>query len=372
MMDKNVETNSIHISPYNYRAIGISENEMTTVVRSNKTNFNKSALDTKIFFHDINIFLQSISKYRMILWYMTCGIIAFMLCMWILFNINSNFSFPIIQDITNKLYTPPSITSVQGDIIVEKRVVKSSLFSHIEVQKYELQSGDILMRIANKFNRRIDTLVSWNEITDARRIRAGDEIFIPNQDGVLHTVKNGDSIDTLANLYNVKSVSILDINNLKSNKIVTGTKLFIPGARMSEFELGLVLGTVFLAPTRGTISSYYGYRISPVTGIRSFHGGIDVANNIGTSINVASYGTVSYVAYNNPVYGNMVLIRHLGGFQTLYGHLDRIYVKKGQRVGRGSQLGTMGNSGLSTGAHLHFTIILNGKTINPLKYVRFR
>lgn len=306
------------------------------------------------------------------LWFVFCVFIGFALNFLFMEKMKIQFSYPLSNEISAKIYTYPQLTLLAQENIDLTTSDSTHSFTQVAITKYTLQPGDVLLHIARKYNKRIDTLISWNKIKDARRIWAGDEIIIPSKDGLLHTVRKGDTIASLARKYDVTAVSMLDANNLQSNIITIGTKLFIPDAKMNEFELGLVLGTIFSSPTKGILSSRYGYRTSPITGIWSFHGGIDIANNTGTPILNATHGVVSYVAYNTPVYGTMVLIRHAGGFQTLYAHLSKVYVKKGQRISRGRTVGVMGNTGLSTGPHLHFSIILNGQTVNPLRFIRLR
>ncbi len=245
-----------------------------------------------------------------------------------------------------------------------------SKYTSVKTQEYALEVGDTLYGVAARYDLNIDTLISWNNIPDARYIREGQKFIIPNRNGLLYTVKASDSLSSISKKYNVSQTNILDANNLKNSYLSIGRKLFIPNAKLDSFDRGLVLGTVFLAPIRGNITSYYGYRISPISGKRSLHTGVDIANAYGTPIKAAASGRVIYVSDNNPVFGKVVIIKHARGFQTLYGHMSSILVKRGERLKRGTVLGREGNTGESTGSHLHFTIIKNGRTVNPLNYIR--
>ncbi len=255
-------------------------------------------------------------------------------------------------------------THISKDIDVKQ-------FTVVEKKYYTLQSGDTLLGIALAHNISIDTLISWNKISDALRIRQGKKLVIPNKDGLIHVVKSGESIAAIAKHYNINKNKILDMNDLSSLVLTPGMDLFIPGAKLDSFDRGLVLGTVFQTPLSGRIrlTSGYGYRISPITGKRMFHNGIDVTSRR-SAIYSASGGIVTYVSSNNPVFGKIVIIRHARGFQTLYGHMSTISVRKGQRVSRGDVIGKVGSTGWSTGPHLHFSIIQNGSSVNPLKYIR--
>lgn len=310
-----------------------------------------------------------LSKAYFYLWLFFCTMIGFSVVFFLLMNnYSTKFAFPSMTMINDNIYSPTSLLRLPEEVANDGDVMQN--FSEVQLTTYTLKSGDFLLNVAKEYNVTIDSIISWNNIQDARRVRAGDDIIIPNRSGVLHVVKRGESIESIGNKYNIKSTSILDANNLQSSVITAGAKLFLPDARMNKFQLDLVLGNVFLSPARGYISSGYGYRTSPISGKWMFHGAIDIANSLGSGIYAATYGTVTHVAYGNPTYGNMIVMTHPGGFQTLYAHLSKIYVKKGQRIERGRTIGAMGSTGQSTDSHLHFVLIHNGKTINPLRYIR--
>ena len=116
------------------------------------------------------------------------------------------------------------------------------------------------------------------------------------------------------------------------------------------------------------ISSLYGVRVSPFTGKEQFHPGIDIAGADKTPIVAPAKGTIAFVGNDGPL-GMSVRIKHGSVYESTYGHLDKASVKKGQRVDRGDVIGYMGNSGRSTGHHLHYELAKNGKNVNPLGYM---
>ncbi|MEM7440997.1 MAG: DUF5930 domain-containing protein [Pseudomonadota bacterium] len=124
-------------------------------------------------------------------------------------------------------------------------------------------------------------------------------------------------------------------------------------------------------PVKGAYrnTSGYGYRRDPKTGGRRLHKGADMAGARGTAIVATGDGVVTFAGRQSG-YGRLVKIRHARGFETFYAHLNRIRVKKGQRVSRGDRIGDMGNSGRSTGVHLHYEVRLNGKPLNPAKFMK--
>ncbi|NBC30807.1 MAG: peptidoglycan DD-metalloendopeptidase family protein [Spirochaetes bacterium] len=255
------------------------------------------------------------------------------------------------------------------DVIGESITVDPTRFSRLEVQEYTLVAGDTLSGIANRFDLRMDTLVSFNQIQDVRRLQVGTTFRIPNRDGLLHKVQRGDNLSGIAAEYGSSVNAILDANDMASSTIAVGDVLFVPGAKMNQTELKLILGELFVYPVRGRFTSGFGMRDDPFTGQRRFHNGIDLAGPIGTPVGAAMPGTVAHIESQIGNYGKFVILRHEGGFQTLYAHLDGFSVRKGQYVSQGQTVGVMGNTGRSTGPHLHFSIIRNGSFVDPLGFL---
>jgi murein DD-endopeptidase MepM/ murein hydrolase activator NlpD len=121
-------------------------------------------------------------------------------------------------------------------------------------------------------------------------------------------------------------------------------------------------------PAKGWLTSRFGMRISPFTGRPQFHAGLDIAAAPGTEIVAPARGTVTFAGKRGPL-GNSLTIDHGHGVHTVYGHTQKILVKRGQKVERGQVIATLGNSGRSTGPHLHYVVEIAGKTKNPLDYI---
>ncbi len=130
----------------------------------------------------------------------------------------------------------------------------------------------------------------------------------------------------------------------------------------------ILASTPSIKPVDGWISSKFGYRKSPFTGLNEFHSGLDIANKKGTKIIATANGRVSY-AGKKLLIGNLVTIDHGHGIVTKYGHLNKILVKTGTTVKRGDVLGLLGNTGRSTGPHVHYEVRINGTPVNPAKYI---
>lgn len=123
------------------------------------------------------------------------------------------------------------------------------------------------------------------------------------------------------------------------------------------------------APSYSYISSEFGYRVHPVYGTKKYHSGLDMAAPGGSPILAAANGTVKFAGWNGG-YGNCVIIDHGNGIQTLYGHSSRLLVSAGQSVTRGQKIALVGTTGTSTGNHLHFEVLNNGKATNPRPYLQ--
>jgi murein DD-endopeptidase MepM/ murein hydrolase activator NlpD len=121
-------------------------------------------------------------------------------------------------------------------------------------------------------------------------------------------------------------------------------------------------------PSRGWLTSGFGYRISPFTGLRQRHEGIDISNRVGTPIIAPAEGLVTNIG-REWGFGKILVISHGFGFTTRYAHLNRINVKIGKKVKRGQKIAEIGNTGRSTGPHLHYEVIVNGVPVNPMKYI---
>jgi murein DD-endopeptidase MepM/ murein hydrolase activator NlpD len=238
----------------------------------------------------------------------------------------------------------------------------------LRLSQYTIQLGDTLSSVAQRFGLNMDSLVSFNGIQDARALRAGTVLAVPNSNGLKYRVRRGDSLGGIAKRFGIEFNGLLDWNSLETSVIRPGQELFIPGARLSEHELNRVFGRLFIFPTRGRLSSRFGVRGDPITGVSRFHNGIDLANSIGTPVMATMSGKVSMLGFN-PNFGRYIILSHPEGFQTLYGHLDSFLVRKGQRVKQGELIGLMGNSGYSTGSHLHFSIFNRGEPVDPFRYL---
>ncbi len=253
--------------------------------------------------------------------------------------------------------------SANGDIPAEN-------FPSLSYSAYRVREGDMIGKIAENFGITQDTLISVNNIRATRLIQIGTYLKIPSVAGILYTVKkDGETIGDIAKKYEVSTEKCSAMNNLATDvSLSAGASVFVPDAEMDWVTRQEINGDLFKKPikARWYLSSPYGWRASPFTGSRTYHGGVDMACPQGTSIYAALPGKVTATGYNN-TYGNYVIITHHSGYKTLYGHMSAILAVCGQYVTQESKIGRVGSTGLSTGPHLHFTVFKNNKSVNPIK-----
>lgn len=245
------------------------------------------------------------------------------------------------------------------------------------IQTYSVQAGDTVLGIAYKFKLKPETL-QWsnpNLEQNPDTLRIGDQVKILPVDGVLHTVRAGDTLSALATRYKVTPEQIVayEANDLPDSgaQLTTGAEVVVPGgvkpyitqqvATTSSSPVSVPFDALkgsgsFRWPAGGSISqNYWGG-----------HPGIDIASRTGASVKAADGGFVVLAGSGwNGGYGNHVIIDHGNGFTTLYAHLNTIFVRTGENVSTGQQIGTVGNTGNSTGPHLHFEIRYQGYPRNP-------
>jgi LysM repeat protein len=255
-----------------------------------------------------------------------------------------------------------------------------------KVITYEVQAGDSLGSIAQKFLVSIATILWENNLGLSSYLHPGDKLKILPVSGLTHTIKKGDTIKKIATLYGATPEAIIKFNKLKSDgsDLVTGEKIIVPNGAKQPTRSNIVpsrnvtqiaappgsrqLPTVsgFIWPSAAhLITQYFTWK----------HSGIDVAGGgFATANYAAKAGLVikSQCGWNSG-YGCVIMIDHGGGIKTLYGHNSRLLVSVGEQVEAGQTIGLMGNTGNvrgPTGIHLHFEVWVNNRRVNPFQFVR--
>jgi murein DD-endopeptidase MepM/ murein hydrolase activator NlpD len=245
-----------------------------------------------------------------------------------------------------------------------------------EVITYTVQSGDTVLGIAAKFGLQGETIVWANaSLEDSPDfLMPGQILNILPLDGVYHTLQEKDTLESIAKKYkaDVSAITGCEFNHLtEPYELVVGQHLIVPGgekpyvARYISAWRGPIPDNV----ERGT--GLFGWPVSGyiTQGYWSQHRAIDIGAPTGTPVYAADSGFVTFAGWTKLGYGRLIVIDHRNGFITYYAHLDACYVEAGESVGKGALIGALGNTGRSTGPHLHFEIRHKGVQRNPFVYL---
>ena len=262
-------------------------------------------------------------------------------------------------------------------------------------QIYEVVSGDTLTKIANSFNLTIDDLLALNTGLESANstIRIGDRLIITVPEPELSVIRQEEvyyegSYEAAViyvdndNWYTTQQQTLQEPSSgyRKVVAVVTyrnDTEIdreiimenIVTEAVPKIVERGTKTPPTYIKPiSGGTLSSGFGYRSAPTAGATTYHKGVDWATNSGTVVVASCGGKVTQAGWMGS-YGYVVFIDHPDGRQTRYAHLSKIYVKVGQTVKQGEKIALTGNSGRTTGPHLHFEMRINGTPVNPLLYL---
>jgi murein DD-endopeptidase MepM/ murein hydrolase activator NlpD len=255
------------------------------------------------------------------------------------------------------------------------------------VRRYRVRSGDTLVGIASRFDINMMTIWWANRLSSKNDLDVGQVLRIPTVNGLVVTVREGDTLSTIARTNHVKADAIYEVNGLTDRNLVIGQTLLIPGALGKEIRTPRPApGTPSPTRPRSTSpvrppSSYNGGAFAwPVSGgyiSQYFHYGhyaIDIAADYGSRVRAGASGTVVFAGYRSNGGGYQVWIAHGSGLYTTYNHMDSVSVGRGQGVGRGQQVGRVGCSGNCSGPHLHFEVWRGNPwdggsyRVNPLIY----
>jgi LysM repeat protein len=254
---------------------------------------------------------------------------------------------------------------------------------------HTVANGETLSTIAEKYSISLNTLLWANGLSVRSVIKPGSTLTILPTTGVQHTVAKGDTLLGIAKKYNVSADEILAYNKLSSSSALTvGGPLIIPGGEIqapTPVTRTIAVSKIFTAPpatsSASTAKPAAGKMIWPtdlrtiVRGLSWYHTGYDIdcdghKNGSSTNDNYAAADGIVQFAGVKGGYGNAIEINHGNGIVTRYGHFYALYVQKGESVTAGTPLGRCGSTGNSTGTHLHFEVIVNGKFKNPYDYIR--
>ena len=289
---------------------------------------------------------------------------------------------------------------------------------------YKIKKKDTIPAIAKRYGVKQDTILINNKDALNNKLKIGDAITFPSIDGLYYKLEKNDTLAKIAKKYGISVVDIVDYNNINPKKLKAGSTIFLKGVTLQKYKD--VEGRLIAAqqakedkkknknkekekekekpenPPKGTkgsppppppednddggrsaaysgagfaypvryagVSSPFGNRYHPVLKRYILHTGVDLVAKY-VPLRAAKAGVVTF-AGNMSGYGKIIIIRHDNGYETRYAHLSVISTNVGEHVNQGDLIGKTGNSGRTTGAHLHFEIRQNGVPKNPMKYLR--
>ena len=242
---------------------------------------------------------------------------------------------------------------------------------------YEVQPGDTVFGIADKFGIKPESIMWANPVLEQNPdlLRIGDKLVILPVDGVYHKVKKGDTIAKIAKKYKVKPEAITQFawNQLDSPDAVLtpGQYIIVPGGTKPYVArtVSVYRGPIPKNARKGTGSFVWPASGYITQGFWHSHRAIDIGSGLGSPVVASDSGYVVFAGWDRSGYGNLVIIDHGNGYRTYYAHLSKIFVRVGDSVAQGQQIGAVGSTGRSTGPHLHFEIRYHNVQRNPLGFL---
>ena len=289
---------------------------------------------------------------------------------------------------------------------------------------YKIKKKDTIPAIAKRYGIKQDTILINNKDALNNKLKIGDTITFPSIDGLYYKLEKNDTLAKIAKKYGISVVDIVDYNNINPKKLKAGSTIFLKGVTLQKYKdvegrliaaqqakedkkknknkekekekekpekppketkgsppppppednddggrSAAYSGAGFAYPVRyAGVSSPFGNRYHPVLKRYILHTGVDLVAKY-VPLRAAKAGVVTF-AGNMSGYGKIIIIRHDNGYETRYAHLSVISTNVGEHVNQGDLIGKTGNSGRTTGAHLHFEVRQNGVPKNPMKYLR--
>lgn len=288
----------------------------------------------------------------------------------------------VLTDEQNTSETSESAITGDNTALVKPELssIEASKKQRDKIIEYTVKDGDTISSIAQNFNVSTETILWENNLGKNSFIRPGQTLNILPTNGVSYKIAANDTLAKIAKKYQADTNKIIEFNQLfNETDIQAGQVIIIPEGQpyYPPVSTSPKLASISKIFTPTHVDVPVGEKMAWPTTARRIsqyfnwrHVGLDIDGEFGDPIWAAEDGTIIKVAYMKSGYGYHVIIDHGNGKQTLYGHFQKIYVEQGQKVSRGDVLGEMGSTGYSTGSHLHLEVRINGKKYNPLSYIK--
>jgi len=257
-------------------------------------------------------------------------------------------------------YLVVDYSSVRFKISELNRFRQENTSQKIELQSFSARINELEDRLSrlNVFDKKLRIMANLEDPASSKGGLMGMGGAPPDEDYFLST---GDKKGELVKRMHSDLASLEVEANFQERSFTELQEFFLK-------QSSILSSTPSIWPARGWLTSAYGKRRDPFTGRLQSHNGLDIANRVGTAVVAPSNGMVTKVTMNAYL-GKVLEIRHGYGIKTLYGHLSEVYVKVGQKVKRGDRIAAMGNTGRSTGPHVHYEVTVNGASVSPSRYI---
>ncbi len=261
----------------------------------------------------------------------------------------------------------------QAVSLSDRPQVAQSNSALVQYADHRVEEGEDLTSIAALYGLRTQTLISVNQIRNVQAIRAGVTLKIPDRDGQLYTVREGDMLSTIARTYSPSLgwKTLQELNGLKSEIITVGQQLFIPDTTSpSSTPLADRAPIQFQKPTTGAITALFGQPwVNPASGASEILSGVLIQGSWGQAVVAAGAGQVVDAGYEVHGRGRFVTLSHEGGYRTSYHHLENVEVKIGMNLAKGATIGSIGTSGTDwQRPTLFFSIEQSGILLDPSQF----
>ncbi|MGL4947521.1 MAG: peptidoglycan DD-metalloendopeptidase family protein [Cetobacterium sp.] len=289
--------------------------------------------------------------------------------------------------VSGNFYTFEKEYIIESEAVLENEKLENIKLENVNLKKiyeipklenYIVSNGDTLLTIADKNGVSLEILKA-NNPGISNSLKVGQKINVVKDNGVFYKVKKGDSLFKIALNYKVNVEDLRKYNDLKNNNIRVGQELFVFNPSQDSLKRLTVKGGAKKKPTVinqknfsmpvkwAGVTSPYGKRFHPVLKRYIQHVGIDMRAKY-VPLMASKEGTIVFAGYMTG-YGKIIKINHGNGYETRSAHLEKMYVKVGDKVNTGQVIGKTGMSGRVTGPHLHFEIRKNGAANNPMNYL---
>jgi murein DD-endopeptidase MepM/ murein hydrolase activator NlpD len=249
--------------------------------------------------------------------------------------------------------------------------IKSHIPLNAQLQKENKEQKAQLASLANKIDKINSKMVELKQFDNKLKVMVNLE---PGEDNTPFLGVGGSDPSLMNAEYSIEKAHQKLVRLMHQSLDNLDTEIAVQTQEKSELynfldgRKSMFACTPSIWPARGWVSSKFGYRISPFTNEKEFHNGLDVSAKTGSPIIAPADGIISGIEKTYG-YGNLLTVNHGYGLKTRYGHLSQILVKKGQTVKRGDTIAYMGNTGRSTGPHLHYELFLEGVPVDPSRYI---